>query len=114
MYLVAAAALLLVLTPAISVAARASREGADWRYADGVKTVLDSLSPGVKIAFSYGSSPSADELVLGGCSVSVNDGQGLLTFRTDYLVPSMTLVPTVSYLAQLIGGRVEVTSVVRN
>ncbi len=78
-----------------------------------MRAVLDSLSPGVKIAFSYGSSASADELVLAGRSVSVNDGQGLLTFRTDYPVPSIILVPTEPYLAQLVGGRVEVTSVVR-
>lgn len=112
MYLIAAAVLLLIFTPEISAAALASREGADWRYADGVRAVLDSLNPGVKITFSYASSPSADELVLAGDSVSVNDGQGVLTFRTAYPVPGMTLMPTLSYVAQLIGGRVEVTEVV--
>ncbi len=110
--MVAAAVLLLVLTPAVSTAARLSREGADWRYADGVAAVFDSLRPGVEVRFSYGASPSADPLVLAGTTVTVYDGQGSIALTTRYPVPTMTLAPTVSYTAKLVGGAVEVTRVV--
>ena len=111
-YLAAAAALLLVITPAISAAARASRAGADWRYADGVRAVLDSLSPGVTVRFSYGSAPSADEILLAGDTVSIYDGVGFIAFETSHPVPTMFLRPTVSYSAELVGGEVEVSRVV--
>jgi hypothetical protein len=111
-YLAAAAALLLVITPAISAAARASRAGADWRYTDGVRAVLDSLSPGMTVRFSYGSSPSADEIILAGDTVSIYDGVGFIAFETSHPVPTMFLRPTVSYSAELVGGEVEVSRVV--
>ena len=108
----AAAALLLVLTPAVSAAAAASREGADWRYADGVKAVFNSLAPGVSVRFSYGSSSSADEILLAGDSVRIYDGRGFIAFGTDHPLPAMSLQPTVSYTARLVGGEVEVSRVV--
>ncbi|MDG6937042.1 MAG: hypothetical protein JRN56_03205 [Nitrososphaerota archaeon] len=111
-YLAAAAALLLVLTPVVSAAAAASREGADWRYADGVKAVFNSLSPGVSVRFSYGASPSADEIILAGDSVKIYDGHGFISFGTSHLLPAMPLQPTVSYTARLVGGQVEVSRVV--
>ncbi len=112
MYLAAAAALLLVVSPAITAAARASRAGADWRYADGVRAVLDSLSPGVTVRFSYGSSPSADEILLAGDTMRIYDGAGFIAFETSHPVPTMSLLPTVPYSAELVGGMVEVSRVV--
>ena len=66
----------------------------------------------MSVRFSYGSSPSADEILLAGDSVSIYDGHGSIAFETDHQLPAMSLQPTVSYTARLVGGEVEVSRVV--
>lgn len=98
----------MVLAPSLSSAAQGSRAGADWRSADGVRTVLDSLRPGVTVRFSYGDSPTSDSIRLGGRSVSITYGQGSIVLPTTLELPNATLSPTLGYAAWLQGGVVEV------
>lgn len=110
-YLVASAALILVLSPQLTGAARGSREGADWRYADGVKNVLDALRPGISVGLSYGASSSGDPLHLEGHRISCAYGSGTISLPTRWALPNATLSPSVNYLVWLSGGEVQVAQV---
>ena len=107
-YLVASAALIGVMAPQLASVASLSREGADWRSADGVAVALDSLRPGVTLAITFGGWPSNDAIVLGGHRVSISYGNGTFDLASRLPLPNMTLTPFTSYRAWLSGGDVEV------
>jgi hypothetical protein len=108
LYLIASAALVLMLGPPLTGVARDSREGADWRSVDGVRQVLDGLRPGIALDFSYGSSPTADSIHLAGSFVSCDYGSGTISLPSRWTLPSTTLLPTVHYTASLTGEEVQV------
>ncbi len=108
LYLIASAALLLVLSPLLFGTAGAAREGADWRNADGVRAVLDNLRPGTAVRFSYGMS-GTDAIHLRGGLISCDYGGGTVSLRSRWALPDVTLLPAVEYTARVNGGRVEVT-----
>lgn len=105
-YLIASAALILVLSPMLTGAARDSREGADWRTADGVRAVLDSLRPGITLDMSFGVSSSADPLRLRGHLISCDYGGGTISLPTRWALPDVTLSPLVNYAVRVSGGEV--------
>ncbi|MDG6985188.1 MAG: hypothetical protein JRM73_00380 [Nitrososphaerota archaeon] len=110
-YLVAAAALVLMLSPSLAATAKASREGADLRYLEGVRAVLASLRPGVGVEFSFGGWPPSDPITMDGNALTCSYGGGALELNSSRALPGMTLYPGVLYLAQLSSGAVEVTRV---
>lgn len=107
-YIIAAAALLLVLSPPLLGTAQDARAASDWRSADGVRAILDSLRPGVRVHFSYGGSRGWDNLTLGDRKVSVSYGGGTISLPTRWELTSETLVPAKGYVAFLQGGVAEV------
>lgn len=107
-YMVAALALLLVLSPALTSATRDAREGADLRYLEGVRAVLDSLRPGVTASFSFGASPAGDPVLAGGHTLASSYGSGVVEVRSEASLPNMTLRPATLYVAGVSGGRIVV------
>ena len=107
-YIVAAAALLLMLSPLLVATARDSREGADARYLDGVRVVLASLQPGEGVRFSFGGWPSSDPIRLDGHALTCSYGYGNLELTVSRALPDLTLYPGVLYFAYLDGGAVGV------
>ena len=98
------------MAPQLSGVAGLSREGADWRCADGVRAAIDSLRPGIQLVTTFGAWPSKDTIQLSGREVSVSYGNGTLRMGVEYELPAMTLVPFATYRLWLAGGSVEVTS----
>jgi hypothetical protein len=107
-YMVAAVALLLMLSPALAGATRDSREGADLRNLDGVREVLSTLQPGVSLLFSFGAWPGSDPLSISGYTLSCSYGGGTIELTSARLLPDITLYPGVQYLAYLGAGEVTV------
>jgi hypothetical protein len=103
-YMTAALALLLFLSPALSASARDSREGVDLRNVDGVRAVLSSLQPGVSVRFSFGASASSDPIAVQGHEISSFYGSGYVRASCVCQLPDETLRPAVPYLAYLSGG----------
>ena len=110
-YLVASLALLLLISPALAAASRGSREGVDLRNTEGVGAVLSSLTPGVSVRFSFGSSASADPIVTQGHELLCSYGDGQVEIRTATLLANATLRPTTLYLAYVSNGAVVIEAV---
>jgi len=108
-YIVASLALVLVLAPLLTGTVRGSREGADWREADGVRAVLDGLRPGVSLNFSFGDALTSDKIQLHGKVISCNYGEGTISLSSKWSLPDFTLLPTVRYVAFLSGTQVRVS-----
>jgi hypothetical protein len=108
-YLIASAALIAVLSPQLVGAAQDSREASDYRVADGIRSVLDSLRPGTVITFSFGSWSAGDSARLQGREVILTYGNGTVALQTLYEVPSITILPDVSYQLWLKGNHVVVS-----
>ena len=108
MYLIASAALIAALMPQLAGTAQDSREGTDYRVADGIRSVLDSLRPGTVVTLSFGSW-TGDSARLEGHEITLMDGSGAVALQTRYELPNVTLVPNVSYQVWLNGNGAEVT-----
>jgi hypothetical protein len=108
-YLIASVALIAVLSPQLGGAAQDSREGSDYRVADGIRSVLDSLRPGTVITFSFGSLSAGDSARLDGNEIILMYGNGTVSLQTRYDLPNVTLVPGVSYQVWLKGDQVGVS-----
>ncbi|HXW95114.1 MAG TPA: hypothetical protein VEJ19_05355 [Nitrososphaerales archaeon] len=108
MYLIASAALIGALGPQLAGTVQDSREGTDYRIADGICSVLDALRPGILVTFSF-DSLTGDSAHLDGHEVSLIDGKGAVTFQTRYGLPNITLTPNVSYQVWLKGNEVSVS-----
>ena len=111
-YLLASAALLLVLSPPLASAFQYSREGSDLRSVDGVRAVLSSLQEGVSVQFSFGESTWPDPVAIGGHTVACSYGGGEVSAHTPVLLSNATLRPDVVYTASMIGGEIEVSEAV--
>lgn len=109
MYLIASAALIGVLMPQLVGATQDSREGSDYRFADGIRSVLDSLRPGTVVTFSFGSGSMGDSARLDGNEIIFTYGNGTVSLQTQYDLPNVTLVPGVSYQVWLKGNQVGVS-----
>ncbi len=110
-YLIASAVLVGIMTPQLMGVAGDSREGADWRCADGVRAALDALRPGVTIVMACESWPGGDPIKLGGTQVSAAYGSGTIVFPSRWRLPNVTLVPSATYRAWLDGAQVQVTPI---
>lgn len=107
-YLLASVALVALLAPALTSAAGATREGADWRTADGVRRVIASLSPGETVNLTLWGAPGADPMVLSGRTITCTYGKGSITMSSPWLLPGVTLSAGVSYSLTLSRGAVRV------
>ncbi len=112
LYLISAAALVLVLTPHLIGLLGDSRESSDYRAVDGVRAAIDGLHPGVKAEISLGTAGRGDPIVLGGNLVSCDYGGGLVSASSRWPLPNFTLRAAVHYLVWLSQGRVEVAQAV--
>lgn len=108
-YLFAAGVLVLLFTPALGRVVTDSREGADLRNLDGLRAVIDALSPGTVAHFSYGVAQVSDSIRLGGRMVACSYGNGTLSEGVTWLLPGATLLPSVQYSLSLVQGAVTVT-----
>ena len=104
----ASAALLVVMTPQMVSLTGMSREAADWRCADGVRAVIDSLRPGVSVVLSFSAWPWKDPVHLSGNEVSVEYGNGTVRLPLEWAAPVLTLEPSTPYRVWLLGGQVQV------
>jgi hypothetical protein len=109
-YLFAAFAIVALFVPTLSATSQYSREGADWRSVDGVRAVLDGLRPGVEVSLTFGTSSAADPLHLYGHKIECSYGRGNLSEQSLWLLPDVTLAPTVQYELRLSGDEVQVAS----
>ncbi|HYA55555.1 MAG TPA: hypothetical protein VED22_02035 [Nitrososphaerales archaeon] len=109
MYLIASAALIAALVPQMAGTAQDSREGSDYRVADGIRSVLDSLRPGTVITFSFPSWATGDSARLSGNEVIFMYGNESVALQTRYNLPNSTLAPGVSYQVRLKGNMVSVS-----
>lgn len=107
-YLVAAAALVAALSPQLIGATQDSREGCDYRTADGIRSLLDSLSPGTVVTFSFGAWSTGDLARLAGHAVSFANGNWRVIMPTRYFLPNVTLSPGAQYKIWLEGDSVRV------
>lgn len=110
-YVIASAALVLVLSPILIGTANDSREGVDWRNVDAIGTAMDELRPGVTLEISFGSSSSGDVVQLAGHQVSCSYGGGTVSMSSRWTLPEVTLSPSVHYSVWLNGGNVRVAQV---
>ena len=108
LYIFAAAALVLILAPQLSSVTTYSRVGADWREVDGIRAVVDSLSPGVTLQLSYGVAGLSDAVNLSGHLVTCSYGNGSIMARVVWPLPAMTLAPSVHYSLSIVRGAVRV------
>ena len=106
-YMVAAFVLLLVLSPQLPSVSSDSGEGVDMRNLGGVSQVLSELRPGVSVRFAFGA-PGSGPILIGGHQLTCSYGAGAIRDQTATNLPNETLYPSVSYLAYLSGGEVEV------
>jgi len=98
------------MSPQLTSVASLSREGADWRSADGVAVALGSLRPGVTLVITFGGWPSNDAIVLSGHQVSISYGNGTFELPSRLPLPNITLTPFTSYRVWLSEGDVEVAA----
>jgi len=110
-YLIASAALVGVMAPQLVGLARDSREGADWRIADGVRAAIDALRPGTTIILYLGTLSSIDQVHLEGNSISIASGNGTVALATEWSLSNITLAPSHSYRLSLEGNEVQATQV---
>jgi hypothetical protein len=108
----AALAMILVLSPALTSAAKDSREGADWRILDGVRSVLDSLRPGFMAFLTFGVSGSSDSIHIGGHQISISYGSGSILLGSKWILANATLLPGVAYRVWLANGMAQVAKAV--
>jgi hypothetical protein len=108
LYLLASTALLVIAAPMVAGSAQAARIGADSRNLDGVKTVLDNLSPGMTATFVFVGSPGSDPIRIEGHSISCTSASGKMTVLSKWELPNMDLQQSVVYSVQLEGNSVRV------
>jgi hypothetical protein len=108
LYIFASVALVLLFIPQLGGVAKDARESADWRNVDGVRAVIDSLRPGITTLFAYGPSDAPDDVRIGGHLVSCSDGNGTISMLATWVLPNVTLFPSVQYRLSLVLGIVTV------
>ena len=112
LYLLASAALVLLLSPQLFQVVAISRASADWRNLDGARAAIDSLRPGIVVPFSFGASKVSDPLRLQGDEISCADGNGSISMRVGWALPNYTLYPATGYLLSLAQGSLVVAQAV--
>ena len=106
-YLVAAAALVLLLVPALQQVSADARVASDWRVVDGVSRVINNLRPGMRVVLRLPSN-STDAVLLHAFDISCNDGRGTIRMTSRWLLPDFAFVPGVLYTLTLDDASVEV------
>jgi len=97
------------LSPQLTAATQDSREGYDYRIADGIRSVIDSLRPGMLVAFSFGTWSISDSAQLAGHTISITGGNWKVIMSTRYSLPNVTLLPSAQYQVWLEGNSVRVS-----
>ncbi len=108
LYLVAAVALVLILTPQLTALTRSSREAADWRYMDGVRYAVDSLQPGIAVNLTSFTPFALDPISFHGNEMICDYGRGTVTLTSRWPLPDLVLSPSSHYVLSLAGGKVAV------
>jgi hypothetical protein len=106
-YLIASAALILILAPALQKITSDARIASDWREIDGVSRIIDSLRPGMTVHLKLGSD-TKDAIRLHGNEISCYDGTGVLVRNSRWLLPDYTFLPGIGYIISLGTTQVEV------
>ena len=81
-YLIASAALVGALSPQLSGTAEDSREGCDYRVADGMRSVVDSLRPGMAVTISFSDWSTGDPAHLSGHEIRFASGNWTVIMLT--------------------------------
>ena len=110
LYLLATAVLLAILSPMLASSFQSSTAAADSRNIDGIRAVFDSLQPGIKMTFSFGEATGSDPIQIGGHLISCDSALGKEGVNSRWGLPTMTLLPSIVYSAQLEGGNLVVGS----
>jgi len=100
-----------MLVPQLSGTFVDSREGADYRVANGIQSVLNLLSQGSSATLSFGEWPSSDIAHLAGHDVVFDYGNGTVVLSVLWALPNVTLSPGVVYRVWLVANNVTVTEV---
>ena len=106
-YLIASAALVLILAPSLQKISSDTRVASDWREIDSVRRIIDSLRPGMTVHLRLGSD-AKDTISLHGYEILCDDGAGMLLRNSRWLLPDYSLLPGVGYVLSLGTTRVEV------
>jgi hypothetical protein len=106
-YLIASAALILILAPSLQKISSDARIASDWRSIDGVSRIIDSLKPGMTVHLKLGSE-SNDAIILRGNEISCHDGTGTILRNSRWPLPAFTLLPGAEYVITLGSTKVEV------
>ncbi|MBI3841532.1 MAG: hypothetical protein HY297_06260 [Thaumarchaeota archaeon] len=107
-YVVATGVLVAAMSPVFVGVLSSSVIGSGFRYLDGVRSVLDSLRPGMTVSFSYGYKGFPGEIRLEGWGLTFQSGGANVSFPSHWFLPDIALVPGTSYSAHLTGASVEV------
>jgi hypothetical protein len=78
------------------------------RTAQGAAQVIDSLEPGMTVAFSFHPPATGDHIEMDGRSLSAVWCGRSSTFRTVWQLPTGVLAPGLDYRFRLAGNQVEV------
>ena len=106
-YLVASAALILILAPSLQKISSDARIASDWREIDGASRIINSLSPGMTVHLKLGSD-TKDAIRLHGYEISCDDGTGKLLRNSRWPLPDYALLSGVGYMISLGANGVEV------
>jgi len=86
-----------------------SKLGAASRTLLGVRSVLDSLKPGMTVRLTYGSPGSPGEIRTIGHLLVFVLGSPISLSMCKWNLPNMTMLPGWAYVARLDGSSIEMT-----
>lgn len=107
-YVFSAFALVLLFEPALVGLYHDSGEWAGMRTAEGLRAVIDGLSPGLVANISFTGGVTSDAFILSGYTISCTCGNGTVSLHTRYPLQASVLEPSSSYVLWLQQGVVEV------
>jgi hypothetical protein len=110
-YLAASLALAMVLGPTANAVLSGSQLSAGSKLLDGVKDVIDGLSPGLNTTLQFGLPGLQGRIETSGHTVSYSSAAFSGSEQTRWALPNMTLEPGVSYVLRLEGESVMVSRV---
>ena len=108
-YFIAVLSLAAILAKPVYGVYTAAQERGAQATADGVGSMLDSLSPGESVVLKLESYPGVGLAVsLDGSEVRASEGSATSVYHVHWSLPTATLLPGVSYRFVLSGGSVSV------
>ncbi len=108
-YVIAAAALALVLAPTLNGLYVQSREAADARNLEGVLSVVDGLRPGMKVNLTFAGGTGSDPIALRGRTAACGFQGWSLVLPIMWPANNSILDPSAKYALWLEQGHLEVS-----